>query len=193
MAGKPLHSRRASEKHAHAPGRSSPLPSGSKPAARPNAGRPFPGRAPGRLLGALMVLAVLAPRTLYAHAVGISRGEYELRGATVTAALLFAGPEIVTAVPELDADHDGSLSDRELRAGWPALDEAIAGGVEISASAGRCAGRLIDAAMTEEDGLRIRAEYHCAADPAPLAVTLRFLDLLSHGHRHLATVGAGAG
>ena len=48
-----------------------------------------------------VVLALLVPHLASAHAVGISRGEYELKGKTVSASLVFARPEIATIVPSI--------------------------------------------------------------------------------------------
>jgi hydrogenase/urease accessory protein HupE len=140
----------------------------------------------------LVALVLLTPRAVYAHAVGMSRGEYQLRGASLTVELVFARPELATALPALDVDRDGSISERELRADWRVLDEAIVGRLEVRAAAGPCAGALKDAALTEEDGLSIRAVYRCGDVPSELSVTADFLDVLSHGHRHLGAITSGA-
>jgi hydrogenase/urease accessory protein HupE len=140
----------------------------------------------------LAALILLTPRAVDAHAVGISRGAYQLQGASLTADLVFARPELATALPELDVDRDGSISERELRAAWRVLDEAIVGRLEVRAAAGRCAGALNSAALTEEDGVSIRAVYRCPDEPFEVLLRLDLLDALSHGHRHLAAITGGA-
>jgi hydrogenase/urease accessory protein HupE len=140
----------------------------------------------------LILLCLSVPRPVYAHAVGISRGEYERRGDTVTATLHFARPELAGALPELDADRDGSISDGELRAGSRVVDATIVQGITVATAAGRCAGTLQDARLTEEDGLSIRAAYRCQGQSESASIALTFLDRLSHGHRHLAAIGTGA-
>ncbi len=145
------------------------------------------------LVGIAVVLAtLLVPGVAHAHAVGTSRGEYALQGRTLTVRLLFARAELVSLLPELDGDRDGSVSDRELRAAWPGLTDAIVARITFDAAAGTCRGTLQDAALEEGDGLSIGAAYLCTSDPQTLAATLGFLDLLPHGHRHLAAVAAGA-
>src|SRR4030095_16631165 len=72
-------------------------------------------RAGVHVVRVAIVAIVLVPRLADAHAVGISRGEYELHGNTVSASLVFARPEIATVVPSIDANHDGTVSDVELQ------------------------------------------------------------------------------
>jgi hypothetical protein len=154
-------------------------------AARGDAARTF-------MVRVAIVVFVLTPATANAHAVGISRGEYELRGNAVSASLVFARPEIATIAPAVDADHDGIISERELENARPQLDAAIVSRIRVSDATAECHGRLTATSLTEEDGLSIHAVFDCASAPASAVVTLGFLDSLSHGHRHLAAVASSA-
>jgi hypothetical protein len=137
-----------------------------------------------------MILALLVPHLANAHAVGISRGEYELRGNTVSASLVFARPEIATIVPAIDADHDGTISERELENARPQLAAATVSRMQVSDATADCHGTLTTTNLTEEDGLSIHAVFDCASAPSSAAITLGFLDSLAYGHRHLAAVSS---
>jgi hypothetical protein len=136
------------------------------------------------------IAMLLAPRVASAHAVGISRGDYDLRGSAVTASLVFARPEIATAVPSVDVDHDGTVSEGELQSAKRELGAAIVEKIRVDDGASTCQGRLEAASLAEEDGLSIRAVFDCATSPSAAAVTLGFLDTMSHGHRHLASLAS---
>jgi hypothetical protein len=135
-----------------------------------------------------IAIVLLLPRLADAHAVGISRGEYALRGNTVSASLVFARPEIATIVPAIDANHDGTISERELENARPQLAAAIVSRMRVADSTAECRGTLTATSLTDEDGLSIHAVFDCASSPSSAAVTLGFLDSMSHGHRHLAAV-----
>jgi hydrogenase/urease accessory protein HupE len=124
-----------------------------------------------------------------AHSVGISRGEYRVEGHDVLAQLTFARGELIDSLPELDANHDRLLSGEELAAARGALERTIVGGLEVR-GAGPCPGALQDARLTEQDGLEVRAVYHCPAPATRVRVELSFLEALSYGHRHLAGIAA---
>jgi len=138
---------------------------------------------------------LLAPRVANAHAVGISRGDYNLHGDTVSATLVFARPEIATVIPAADRDHDGTISEAEIVTATPDLTAAIVDRIRVDDGPSNCRGRLEAANLTEEDGLSIRAVFNCPAVPSSpqpdgirATVTLGFLDAFSHGHRHLAAL-----
>lgn len=140
---------------------------------------------------ALLLLALAVGSPAGAHTVGISRGDYRVHDREVSATLVFARPELASAAPQVDADQDGSISPRELAIASTSLDATIVQAIDVRSASNGCSGRLLGARLTEEDGLAIEAVYRCL-DGAPNTISLRFLDSLSHGHRHLATVAAGA-
>jgi hypothetical protein len=140
---------------------------------------------------ACAVLALFAPRAALAHAVGISTGEYTASGASVTADVTLARPELLSAIPRLDADGDGALTDAELARGSGTLSDVVVRGIAVRGDGAACAGALDSATLTEQDGVRVRAHYTCPAPVSALDVELPLLDALSHGHRHVATARVG--
>lgn len=122
-----------------------------------------------------------------AHAIGLSRGEYRATPAGVSVELVFARSELAAALPEVDSDADGTISASELTQQRAALQTAFGDGVRIRTNADTCRGSLLDAALTENDGVQIRLDYRCAAPPQSYALSLPLLDALSPGHRHLAS------
>src|SRR5262249_11321041 len=86
-----------------------------------------------KLLAVLALLALLfVTRSARAHAVGMSRGEYVASGDLVHARIVFAGPELATALPLLDADGDGALSAAEVQHGSAVLDHRIVQNTHVS-------------------------------------------------------------
>ena len=144
------------------------------------------------VLAGLAGLLALHAAPARAHTVGVSRGEYRVSGSTLEAELVFARPELAAAVPGLDADRDGSVSAAEVAESGRLLEDAIVRHLEVHVPSGPCEGRLENAALTEQDGLAVRATYHCAGEARPLSIRLGFLGALSLGHRHIASATARA-
>ncbi len=148
-----------------------------------------------RLAVALVVAASVASATrdAHAHAAGLSRSEITASGAIVTATLTFARRDVAWAAPELDADHDGAITAIELDAGHEALRKTIVDRLEVRGDGVACAAQLVDAALVEEDGLRVAVRAQCAGAPRELQISLAFLGALPFGHRHLAHVTGASG
>jgi hypothetical protein len=137
---------------------------------------------------ALAAVVFVAPASVRAHTVGVSRGEYRASGSALTATLTVARAELRTALPVLDADGDSSLSEADLTRARDALAAFVLGGLDVRSSEAACAGSLDDARLTAEDGVVVRAVYRCAAGTRPASVRLPLLAAFSLGHRHLATL-----
>lgn len=135
-----------------------------------------------------MVIWICPERPAGAHQVGLSRGVYTVEGATVRAELTFARGELRALAPELDADGDGALTDAELSAGAAVLQARVVAGVELAAEGEGCAGALVRAGLTEEDGAIVVASYACPRPPRALMLEFALLEGLASGHRHLAQV-----
>jgi len=145
-----------------------------------------------RLVAVALALAVaLFAAPAAAHEVGLSRGEYRVEGATVIADMVFARREMASLVPGLDADGDERLGAGEVAAGKAAIEKALVGAIVVQADGKRCPGTLVDAQLFEEDGLRVRAEFHCEAVPGTLRFDFPVLDELALGHRHIASAEIG--
>jgi hypothetical protein len=97
-----------------------------------------------------------AARPAHAHSVGISRGDYRLLNSNVEVELIFARPELASAVPRLDANRDGVVSAREITDARDAINETILHGIAVKTPSGPCVGTLQDVVLTEEDGLVVQ-------------------------------------
>lgn len=145
------------------------------------------------LVLALLPVALFAA-PVWAHQVGLSRGTYELDGATISAEVVFARGELRDLVSGLDADGDGAVSDAELARAGDSLQSTVVDRVELLADDRACAGAFDRAALVEEDGAAVYATYRCPAPPATLTLRLPLLARTSTGHRHIALVArAGSG
>jgi hypothetical protein len=139
--------------------------------------------------GAVLTLAMTAAAS--AHTVGISRGSYRITGSSVSVELVFARQELIDAFAQLDRNTDGAVSESELTIARGDIDAAIVGGLQVQTVAGGCAGDLQNVALTDQDGIVVHARFDCAGGLRPVDYNVTFLDRLSDGHRHLATVSAG--
>jgi hydrogenase/urease accessory protein HupE len=140
---------------------------------------------------ALSALLALPAGSAFAHAVGVSRGEYRVSGSRVAVELIFARPELASSVPSLDPDGDGSVSAEEVAAAHPLLARAFLQTLELRTTSGRCSEAFEGALTTEGDGIMVRALYRCPDTVRTLSLQVGFFDSLSLGHRHLVTARAG--
>jgi hydrogenase/urease accessory protein HupE len=124
----------------------------------------------------LLFLSALSLDSLpvFAHTVGVSRGEYRASGGTLTADLVFARPELTASLGRLDA-------------------EALITALEVRSTSGTCRGRLLGTAPTDQDGIAVHLSYACDEAPGAFTVRLALLRSLSLGHRHLAAVTTASG
>jgi hydrogenase/urease accessory protein HupE len=143
------------------------------------------------LLAALLVVLAVSPAQ--AHEVGLSRGDYALAGASVTAQLTFARRDVITLVAGLDADHNGTLTAAEIAGDRDAFAGAVVGRLVVRGDGAACPGELAEAKLAEEDGVSLRAVYRCPAAPHQVTVEVGLLDDLSFGHRHLAHFDGASG
>jgi hypothetical protein len=130
--------------------------------------------------------AIAAASIAIAHQVGLSRGDYSLVGNVVQAELVFARGELISTVPDLDANGDGRLTPDEVDAARARLEATIVKRVVVTADGAPCPGQLTAAHLTEEDGVAVRGTFRCPNAPAKARVELALLDDLAHGHRHVA-------
>jgi hypothetical protein len=146
------------------------------------------GAAPLAL--AVVVLATLSPeRPAFAHAVGVSSGEYRLDGRVLYGDLGLAGREVARWLPAIDTDGDGVISAEELVAGHDAVARALRAGLLVTADADPCPGSLDRAWVLEgEGGVVFQVRYTCPKVPRRLTLAMPLLDALAAGHRHLARV-----
>ena len=140
------------------------------------------------LLAAALGLIVFATeRHAFAHAVGVSSGEYRLDGNVIYGDLGMAGRELARLLPAIDTDHDRAISAEELTAGRHAVADAFAGGLTVKDDAKTCVGTLDRAwALEAEGGVVFQVRYVCPEIPGRLTLAMPMLDALAPGHRHMA-------
>jgi hypothetical protein len=143
-------------------------------------------------LAVLVAVAWSSVGVAWAHEVGLSRGVYTLTGREVAAELTFARAELLGLAPTLDGDGDGVLTDAELSSGTAALQRVV-DGVQLTGDGQACASAWVDAALTEEDGARVRLRFTCPAEPGRITLGLPLLDSLRFGHRHLGHLARAEG
>jgi len=123
-------------------------------------------------LAAAALLGSAAPAE--AHAVGVSNGAYAVDGETVSAEITLARADVDGLPPERVADM-------------------VARGLDVRGDGAPCAAASDVGAPTENDGVLVRARFACARPPRRVAVELRLLDALPHGHRHIARAASAGG
>jgi len=133
-----------------------------------------------------LVMCAVFPHEVHAHQAGLSRGEYRLDGAWLTAELVFARAEVARLVRGLDDDGDGTISALEVQQARVALGRAVTPKLGVRAGSDVCMGSIDDAFLVEEDGLSLRFVYVCPTKPVAVRVRFDVLDDLSFGHRHIA-------
>ena len=141
---------------------------------------------------AVLFLSLVA-RPARAHEVGLSRGEYAVSGASVTAQLTFARRDVIALVAGLDADHDGALTAAEVERDRDALVGAVVGRLRVRGDSAACSGELAEARLAEDDGVFLRAVYRCPAPPGAVNIEVGLLEDLPFGHRHLAHFAGASG
>ncbi len=110
-------------------------------------------------------LLTLAQRAS-AHTMGVSRGEYIVRGDVVTATLLFRAEELRAATSEADLVSE----------------------LSIAADGAPCQGALVSTAPDAPDGVRIVARFSCPNRPTHLHVHAGFLARFPGGHAHVVAI-----
>ena len=127
-----------------------------------------------------------------AHTIGLSTGEYTVRGASVVGTLSFARGEVAALAPGIDTNRDGHLSPAEVDSARSVLASKVLGRIVVSAGGAPCSVKLTDAGLTEQDGLLVSGRWDCASSNEPFAMELALLDDLARGHRHIARTVTGA-
>lgn len=155
---------------------------------RPNR-RTMSTRLPLALFALAFVLGVSGRAE--AHQVGFSRGEYVLEGNRLEAEIVFAHRDLAAALPTLDGDGDGAISERELEDGASIVEASIVRRLVIASERGPCP--LVRTRLTiEGEDAIVRGRATCPPGGHELGFDFDFLAPFPAGHRHLAHVRAGA-
>ena len=141
------------------------------------------------LFAAIVLTALASERLAFAHAVGVSSGEYRVDGKVVYGDIGMAGRELARWLPAIDTNHDQAIDSDELAAGQETVARALASGLTVQADAKVCLGSLERAWVLEgEGGVVFQVRYTCSEVPVRLTLAMPMLDALAPGHRHLARV-----
>lgn len=139
------------------------------------------------------MVCVLVSVDARAHAAGVSRGRYELRGSELVAQLVFANAELASALPDVDVNHDGAIDASELAHGGETIARRIVDPITVSADGKKCNTAFVGASLTEQDGVAIDLRSTCDARPKKLVVHCGFFDAFGAFHRHFAVVSIDDG
>lgn len=118
-----------------------------------------------------------------AHDVGLSRGEYAVAGAVVTATLTFARRDVAHALRRPLGDDAATAT--ELERAKPVVEAIFAKRLTVRGDGALCVSAIADAAPFETDAVRIVVRATCASPPRSVAIEAGFLASLPFGHRHL--------
>jgi hypothetical protein len=133
-------------------------------------------------------LALLFPAIGFAHAIGLSRGEYRAAPDGLEVELAFARDELVLAFPQFDLDADGTLDADELDAARESLGAAVVAALTVQSAGATCVGSATRVELIEGNGVAVDAGYRCIGADQSLQLRLGLFDRLSFGHRHFAHV-----
>jgi hydrogenase/urease accessory protein HupE len=146
-------------------------------------------RCAAALLTVIVVMALAPERRAFAHAVGVSSGEYRLDGNVLYGDIGMSGRELARFMPALDTNQDEAIDADELAAGHDAIARALTSGLTVQGDGKPCLGALDKAWVLEgEGGVVFQAHYTCPEAPTRLVLSMPMLDSLAAGHRHLARV-----
>jgi len=144
--------------------------------------------AAARLL--LVVLCLLAARSVAAHEIGLSRGQYTAHSDRLEARLTFDADELGIATSEPPRAGALAVASEEAHA---ALLTRIVEHIEVRNRGGaRCPGSLERIEPLDRGGVALTATYRCSDSLDAAGVQLAFWNELTPGHRHLASA-AGQG
>ena len=138
------------------------------------------------------LVLLLVGRSAFAHAIGVSKGDYAVAGKVVSIQTTFARGEITPLVPSLDPDKTGTIEASAVTRAYPEIERLVMAKIVVRADGQKCVSKLDEATLTEQDGIAIRGHADCPVPVTKLGLELELLGELSHGHRHIAHVVAGS-
>src|SRR5450432_1989631 len=94
------------------------------------------------LLAAIAVTALASERFAFAHAVGVSSGEYRLDGQVLYGDIGMSGRELARWLPAIDTNQDEAIDADEISAGKGTVARALASGLTVQADGKACPGSL---------------------------------------------------
>jgi hydrogenase/urease accessory protein HupE len=138
------------------------------------------------------MFAVLLAPPAFSHEVGLSDGSYSWSGAELSAEFQLSIRDLLFAFPQLDSDNDGDLSADEIKAAAAIWNPSTAGLFQFIQEERVCATQVTGLERVDDDGVKWTVHAQCPLSaPAP-TLTLKLLERLPRGHRHVAQWNAGS-
>lgn len=122
---------------------------------------------------------------------GLSAGEYTVRGSSLVGKLTFARSEVAVLTPAIDADRDGHVTAAEVDSARGLLRAAIFARILVTSAGATCVPSTVFTGLTEQDGLFLSGRWDCPTSASPFEVEFSLLDDLARGHRHVARIVTG--
>jgi hypothetical protein len=149
-------------------------------------------RAPLLLWTALFAFVLmLAPRSAFAHAVGLSMGTYDVvpqgNAVIVRTDVTFARGELASLIPTLDPDKNGTIELPHVEGGRVYAFDAFTKAVTVQGRGLPCAPVFRSLNLVNEDGVTLGVDYQCVSGDT-ISVAWDLVDSLGHGHRHIVSV-----
>lgn len=132
------------------------------------------------------VAASLSSMRAEAHTIGLSTGEYRPDRGGLAVKLALARGDAAQLSPGLDANRDRHVTALEVEAAKRDLEARVLGRIDVRSLGVPCAPTLVSASLSDQDGLSIDGRFDCPKTGGPFDVSVRFLDDLAEGHRHVA-------
>jgi len=139
---------------------------------------------------ALGVCLLLGATPLFAHASGLSRGDYQRTPAGVDVTLGFAPSDAARLLPELDGDQNGTLTAAELTANLELAARSALAELDVRQGQRTCTLGPSHTTTAADGGLELRAHFDCPDRALGVEISLTLLDRLTTGHRHAAHTSA---
>ena len=141
-------------------------------------------------LGAFILAVAFAQRS-FAHDVGLSMATVRARPDKIEAVLAFAVRD-VDLLAQLDADHDGHVTQAEFDARQKELDRIFSNGLQISCDGASVAPTAIRYQLDGADNVEVQLTFS-TENYRSIEVSLPYLKSLQTGHRTFVTIFGLAG
>jgi hydrogenase/urease accessory protein HupE len=138
------------------------------------------------ILCLVLVYALVAAVSVYAHDPGLSNADLRLGDRALTARIVFAREEIAMLIP-MDADHDGEITRAEFGAASLQLDELAREIFLIEIDGEKIAPEKVSATLGESNAVHFDLSFRSSAS-GRLRVSTPLIARLARGHRQMLTI-----
>lgn len=131
---------------------------------------------------AFVLLGLVMPSLAHAHDPALSRGDYTLSGANVSADLSFGHADFGALGRGLGFSETWNEEGEAAEMAEALLRE----GFDVQDGDGAACPPALDEASLDDDALAVRATFRCPGETERARVTVKLLSLLPEAHRHAA-------